>query len=576
MTIKAILTTVFLSVIVLIIILSPVIQCETTARSLADPEHPPVDERSVAPIADCIGPLIDIGVHVRQCYINCQVDSEPVEGTTIEMYSSNSQGPPVVGCYKLELSQVYTQFWTMSKQKGPIIHKRLPITSEECENAIKTSCPDFKCDIREPDNLPEEYHYGSDTTVRSTVVMLHSAASALYLDRGSTFISPMGSSAKFNVSDLTARQDQTLYYWKGITELDSCPFEVTGVYGCDKYKMDQEFFYACAKGGMTVTPRKGDPDAFSSKCPGMKIAEEGYFYKVKKGDVKSADVGRVAIEVSPGTQETADASYIRHKVQQLAVKLDHDICTAQCEIMSLEARSSTKSMHLVRAGMESFLMMMNGTAKYCKPLHGCRVSDPMTFCGNPPRIGIVCSGISRFWNPMHPFTATEEPCLRPDTIEELSFNLGSSIYNVDKNLKIRIPNHMIHHRFQNEFLRYHNNDLNMNVKTLSDVKNRWDAVKTGHESKGRVFNTTTSINAPHISLGGAVTGMFKSVFTSVKSIEAVIGVALIGGVIMGSLYIVDKAVGISVRIRGAYASVPTQPGSISIDPKLSRTATEWI
>ncbi|DBA36966.1 TPA_asm: G [Cardamine alphacytorhabdovirus 1] len=544
----------------------------TTAKSLADPKNPPMDTINVAPVADCAGNVIDFGVMVRTCFMRCSGPPEPEEALTVHIFHMQGEGPRVVECFRVEFSQDFTQTWTFSTIAGEMRRRPVYISEADCTAAVEKNCVNHDCNMREPDSLTPEYHYGSVTTVKSTMTMLMSSPSVLYIDNNIFHVSPAGSELRFDASKEIGRSKESVYIWKKTAHPDNCPLSVVGVYGCDRYKDKDDDFYSCSGGRIALTPREGNQDILSA-CSGLKLSEEGFLYNLTKGSPQESSSGRLGIEVRAGTAEAEDTSYLRHKIQQVATKVDSDVCLNKCEIMSLEARSSNKTNHLIRAGMDNFLLLANGTAKYCKPNHGCRLPERPTFCGNPPRVSIICNNHARYWNPLKPYTEPDMPCYRPDATESLTFSLGTTHYDVDKGLKIKVPQSAYHNSYTNEFLRYHNSHLQMDVKTLDELKAGWRDSKSSSGSLGIITNSSAKIQAPHVSIGESILGTVGSVFSSIKSIEAIIGVVFILVIIGATVALLEKITGLFSRFRGPYHKVTTV--NVPLEER-HRDSAKWI
>nr|UUF95177.1 glycoprotein [Alfalfa dwarf virus] len=482
---------------------------------------------SIGPIAHCKGELLDLGVQQRNCYMKCEGYSEPKKGVTIGIANAKTKGPPVIRCSKVRLSQTFTQTWTWSTVSGDLSSEVVPTTVEECRESININCPTGNCDVRAPNKLEEEFHYASTTRVESLFIILQSVPSVLYIDDSKEWVSPMGTTGRFAAEEGVAQEEHNHYIWNKLSSLTTCPYQVEGTYGCDEFDEGDELFYVCAAGGLTVTPRKSSPLIHPSLCPGLKWSQEGLLYEISKGDPNSDMVGRLGIEAKPDTVESADNTYLRHKIQMVARKLDSDLCYTQCEIMALESRSANKSAHLVRAGHEHYLAYSNGTAQYCGPITGCRLSDPPLMCGNPPRVGIVCVGTSRLWDPLLPYITDEHRCDKPREIEEMHFNLGASKYIVDRQLTIPVNKTDLHGVYHSEFFRYHNSRMMMAIDDLSKLKPDWDKAKQGKPIDSVKTESSRSVDAPHIMLGGWFLRAWQSVRDMFHSVEAVIGCIVI-------------------------------------------------
>ncbi|DBA37219.1 TPA_asm: G [Utricularia alphacytorhabdovirus 1] len=529
----------------------------TAAGRVLSTNNPPSDEYNIAPIADCSGEIIDLGVQARECFLDCEKSTEPIESATMRVFYSTGDGPVIVECQKLELSQEFTQTWTFSTIKGDLHVTHVRPIEQECRDEIQKHCSDYKCDRREPDNLEEEYHYGSVTKKTSTYVTLISAPSMLFIDNDELMASPAGTTEKFRHSDGTGSHDNSFYFWRPVDALTECPFSMIGEYGCDRFKDKEEDFYVCQGGSIAVTPRSGNKDIWSAKCPGIKLSEEGFVYKMVKGQPKDVHTGRLYIDVTGTQAESEDSSYMRHKLQQIYKRLDADICLNRCELLTVESRLHANESKLIRAGADNYLLMPNGTARYCKPNHGCRLPANPTYCGNPPRISIMCNGYSRYWDPLLPYTTVASSCLKPDAVENLTFSLGTTHYDVSNDLKIKVPNSILHQRYPNEFFNYHNSRLTLHIKDLKDLKKGWDNSRSGSSAIASSQANTTDVDAPHVNIGGKILGVFNSAVTGVKTVEAIIGAAFVLGVVYLTVMVLDKTTGIITRVKSSYSTVPT-------------------
>ncbi|DBA36943.1 TPA_asm: G [Artemisia alphacytorhabdovirus 2] len=548
-----------------------------TSRRGATQSSISTTKKSIGPIVDCTGNMTDLGMELRNCYTKCEGYSEPKSGVSISIYSSNADGPLVTSCSKVKVSQEFTQTWSFSTIKGPPRREKLPVSKEECEAEIKSKCPTKICDHRASSELPEEYHYASSTTVSATVVELVSASSLLFLEEGKEYLSPIGTKLRFLSSDLGGLGLGNVYFWDKVESLKTCPHNEVGIYGCDEFDEGDELFYSCAGGGITVTPTVPKSNIHPEICPGILMSEEGFLFKVNQDKKPDSKTGRLAINVNPDQAETADTTYLRHKIQQVAKKLDSDLCYTQCEIMSLEARSNNKTEHLVRIGHDHYLAHINGSATKCTVLQGCRLSSPPLFCGGPSRVGLICAGSSRLWNPLHPYLELSTDCPRPSRIDKLTFTMGSTTYTVDDKLEIELPKTELHGIYQSEFMRYHNSRTIMTVDELNTLGDSWKAAKSKPPSIGR-SDANRVILAPHVSIGSWIVSAFHGVKVMFRSIEAFVGILVICLTVYLSLTLTMKLIrGVnSIRTalggdnqrtgRQMYVRAPTDDG----------THTTWI
>ncbi|UTN00447.1 putative glycoprotein [Hyptis latent virus] len=502
------------------------------------------DKLIIGPVADCRGPLVDLGTEIRLCYAKCEGYPKPNRGVRIRIHHSLGTGPRIVECRKLKLTQRFTQFWTFSTERGPIVKEHLTPDVAECLSKWQSECKEGDCNLREPDHLEEEYHYASDTDVTAEFVTLYSTDSLLILKNGEERVAPMGADADFPMDTRKVLHSNVVYMWDPNPPLKECPYKVAGEYGCDQYDEGDDTFYTCSKGGMTITPTK-TPDMHPRLCPAVRVSEEGLIYSVDvAASPKEDDYGRVAIDVPDGTVEAADSMYLRQKIQILAKTLESDICYTQCEVMSLEVRMSNKTEHLVRVGHNHLLAFENGTALQCQAITGCQLSTPATYCGNPPRLGLVCSQVHRLWEPMTPYLKPDQKCEKPRGVEHLSFSMGTSVYDVDDQLEINVTKTDLANIYHSEFLRYHSGNLNLKTKDLDSLKDGWMKSKEGKSKSTSSSKTSRTVDSPHIGLGEAALSVFKTMFSVVDSVEEVIGIAVIAVVAVMTVVLIKNIWGL--------------------------------
>ncbi|DBA37243.1 TPA_asm: G [Zea alphacytorhabdovirus 1] len=519
-------TTVYLRVVIMLS-WSVFVSLHTVARRGATQSSIATSKMSIGPVADCVGDLTDLGLELRNCYAKCDGYPEPKSGVSLSVYNSTAIGPIVTSCSKVKITQEFVQTWTFSNIKMSSNREQLSVSRDECERVRATKCPAGMCDVRASSELPEEYHYASSTLVTAEIIELISAQSLLFLEEGMEMISPLGTTLKFRSDARSGEGLGNIYWWDSVEKMTTCPYSEAGVYGCDEFDEGDELFYLCSGGGITVTPSVPEKLVHKDLCPNMKFSDEGLLYSIYPSTPKDSKTGRLAINVNPDQAETADTTYLRHKIQQVARKIDSDICYTQCEIMSLETRSTNKTEHLVRIGHDNYLAHMNGSATRCRHLQGCRLSTPPLFCGGPARVGIICSSVSRFWNPLKPYLEADSACPKPSQIDHLSFSLGSTLYNVDDKLEISIPKSELHGVYQSEFLRYHNSRTIMTVSDLNTLGDSWSSTK---ERSNEIINRNDAkriIDSPHISIGSWMVSAVSAVGSVFKSLEAIVGIMMI-------------------------------------------------
>lgn len=485
-------------------------------------------EKSVGPVASCGGELVPAGSVIKSCYHRCLMDPEPVDRTNLELYrvSKNIDGPTVVECAKVRQRQTFTLTWSFSYIKSPVTHEFLRVTKEECDKAITDNCPNRQCNHREADDLEEEYHYASDTVKEVVTISLMSMPSSVQLVGETINISPLSAKTYSPLSDGMSKEDGKIYIWDSKYEIEGCPYEPVTTYGCDMYQdSDKRRYYMCSGGRFVVTAASVDEADLSSRCKGIRRSVEGFLYKHTEKEASSSDHSRLAI--SQTSEMKADVDYLRHKVQQIATHLDSEICQTQCEILAVESRLSRKDGSLVRIGMNYFKLFDNGTISGCLTLHGCRLTQPHIYCGNPPRMGVTCTENNGLWDPTTIELKRGGICSKPDRSEKLTISLGSEHYIVDDSMKISINTSSRHGIYMTSFSDLHQSSMQWKITEIDDLKPEWVGQKEGKGGLSKSIEKSTVLNTPSFTIGSNVMKAYKCVSDYVMSVEHAVGLIVI-------------------------------------------------
>ncbi|AJG39190.1 glycoprotein [Wuhan Insect virus 6] len=491
-------------------------------------------KKSIGPLADCTGSAEPLAKFVKTCHNKCMRDSEPKRSVKAKLHQSNAVGPNMIECIKIRRQQTFTETWTFSTIRGPVKSKLLPITREECHAAIADNCPDFDCNHRETDELKPEYHYGSDTTVTEVVVSLITMPSIIMYKANDIYLTPLSSDKQFPLRDQFGHDGYKNYLWKQWGPSNKCPFEFVKEYGCDEYR-DDGTYYMCAGGGFSITPTD-DVAINTPTCAGLKVSKEGFVYSLWSVDPIEETAGRLGITEEKKLE--ADDDFLRHKIQQITSHLDAEICANQCEILSLEMRLSNRESSLMRIGNEHLLVFSNGTGVACRALSGCRLPDKKLFCGNPPRIGVVCTTMSGLWNPEMSYIDQGDPCYKPDELEFLFVSFGSERYLVDYDLMVSVPLNYSHGVYPTGYASLHMSGVQLDVKTLKELKDPWATSKSGADGISLTSKTSSHIESPHLAIGKAIVDMWDKVTSFVSSVEHAIGLVVIILMVIVAIWII--------------------------------------
>nr|DBA36974.1 TPA_asm: G [Chelidonium alphacytorhabdovirus 1] len=499
---------------------------------------------AIGPVCECTGEAKPLGDYIKTCYRRCLLDPEPLGRKTVQIHQTAEKrgGPKVVECSRIIQEQKFTQMWTFSTEAGILTTRSEPVTEEECRNAIRENCPDLNCNHREKTIYQPEYHYGSTTTVRRETISLVSMPSTLMIEAGKMRISPLSTPDLYLASAKKGFYAGKVYIWEDDLSQGDCPFEPAGSYGCDEFKgSDKEPYYMCSGGRFSITPTRNGNDVAGGICPGLKLASEGFFYKLIDENASEEKHSRLFITQLQNMQ--GDADYLRHKVQQAVTHLDSEICSNQCELLALESRLTTSAEPIVRVGMSYYRIYENKTAVLCKTVSGCRLSEPFLTCGNPPRIGVSCSTNSGLWDPLKPYMTPGGVCTKPDFVEKLSFMLGSESYVVDQDLTIQANASYAHGIYPTAFSDFHQSGIQMSITDLAKLKPSWDSSKGNGSGVSKTESVLRKIESPSVSIGAKAMGILESVSHAFSNVEHAIGMAIIVIMIIVSLSFGLKLIG---------------------------------
>ncbi|QQL94322.1 glycoprotein [Kenyan potato cytorhabdovirus] len=481
--------------------------------------------KSIGPLVYCTDDSRTVESIIKECYHHCLSDAEPESRATLSLHQikKDAKGPNVVECTKVKISQTFTMTWTFATVKSEVIHEYLPVTGAECEDAIAKNCPDRLCNHREKDNLAEEYHYASETEKTETTISLITMSSILARDGEELMISPLSATKFANVKDGGLKEDNKVYTWDSSFELKYCPYEHVQRYACDRYSgTDGMPYYMCAGGRFSVTPLSKDEPDMTKVCSGVKASHEGFLYAKVDSQANQHTHSRLAITKTQDMDANAD--YLRHKIQQIATHLDSEICHNQCEILSLESRVTRRDSVILRIGLDYFKTIKNASKlSVCKTLHGCRLAEPKTFCGNPPRVGVSCTHVSGLWDPTKVELETGGVCLKPDNDETLRITIGGKHYSVDDNLMITVNASDQAGVYPLGFSNLHQSGIQLTVEDMGKMRPDWVDNKNAPGGTSKAIDTQRKIKSPSFDMGSRIVQAWKSVTTEFDSIEHYLG-----------------------------------------------------
>nr|WNV48270.1 MAG: glycoprotein [Cnidium virus 2] len=436
---------------------------------------------------------------LSECYSRCIRLLQPDGGYTLTVHQSDvrNAGPLVVECRKVTLEQIFTKIWLFSTSRTEPRTSYKPVSEGECRDVVKKNCLSYDCNIREPHELEEEYHYASDTTSRKTFITAISMPSSLTTDGSKIMILPIGSEAKFDIKSERGTSGHAVYMWKDRSYSDECPFSPAAKYGCNYYtNVASDKHYLCAKGGFSVTLGWSLETAYPA-CKNLYISREDLIYEVEKGDNMQLHSQRLDMTDVQYKQE--DTESFRNKMNHVLSNLDSDMCMMQCEMLSLEARIRRDSPRLLKIGRSLILLEANGTGIGCSTAYGCRLSKPHVFCGSPPRIGIECTGQSGYWDPTTPYLISGDTCSKPRQNETLIMTAGHHSYNVDEDMTVLVPSGFMHGKQLDLFSREHMDGLQFTREDVSNLRSSWISAKGSSSGLPFEVSSDRNITSPGVS-----------------------------------------------------------------------------
>ncbi|DBA37047.1 TPA_asm: G [Ilex alphacytorhabdovirus 1] len=486
-------------------------------------------KHSLSPIAACDDKRrVDQFKKVEECHLACTSppDSKGRVKLTIYKDASDAVSPIAVRCEKVMISQTFTETWTFSQISGPLETKSLPITLDECKEAIKRKCPDYNCDLHPPSELKADYYYASDNIQTETHLKLSRVHTTLVNQGGmlSLAIASESTHKMYNDGYWESDEENYIYLWDTSKTLTKCPFTPGVSYGCDKWKLQESINIICSQGRLAF--ETSGSIHMGDQCGGVRMSPEGIMYKEDKPSADT-DYGSQRISMLSTNKMTGDLETVRVLAANGLAQLDSDICSLECELANLEIRTSRTQSTVVRTGAGYILLTPKRDAYECSKVIHCSMIKPYSFCGNPPRVHIKCDGRNYYWNPESNYVIVNNGCDKPREDEEFKIHLGDHIYNLDKDMTIEVPaNHSSSLRTRSYLL---SQGSLIDFEDLDSMRMGWVNFKS-KQNESYYLSEAKSINTHSIVGGGIKDGLlsiFRYVGGSLLNVERLVVLVIV-------------------------------------------------
>ncbi|AJG39184.1 glycoprotein [Wuhan Insect virus 5] len=525
---------------------------------------------TVGPYSVCGSKSANIESKLKECYSRCRKPPQPAGGYTVTIYEADVKngGPNVVECRKVTIEQTFTKSWLFSTTTSEPRIVSQAASESECRDAISKNCPSYDCNLREPSRLDAEFNYAADTVVRKSFITAQSMPSSILTHGGDIIIMPLSSEKQFKITDEKGQTAIGMYIWKTISKYETCPFSARGKYGCDYYDHDgPDKHFLCARGGFTLTLHDKVNKAIPS-CPDIFISGEGILFTMDQESDLNLYSQRISLTGSQYKQE--DTESFRNKMNHVLANLDSDLCVLQCEVLSLEARIKRDQPKLLKIGSDMVLLEPNGTGVGCSPAYGCSLIKPHILCGNPPRVGISCTGKIGYWDPTSPYVQLGGICSRPMINEKINFTAGHHVYVLDDDLTIQVPSGFMHGRSADVFSSDHMSGLDFTKTDIEELRASWAQSKSSVSQKSSEFDANKNVTATHLDGNVLMWPGLVAHMLAHKLKEAIIFVVIILAIIV-SAYVGIKWIASPKPVFIQYPSV-----SYNQNPQEESGRPRWI
>ncbi|UTQ50616.1 MAG: glycoprotein [Taraxacum cytorhabdovirus 1] len=465
--------------------------CLSTLSLSSEPPSEVYLRHTIAPVAICDdNKPVDPHKKIEECHTVCNFEpvSQGKAKVTIYKDNSGSKKYTAVMCEKWKLTQTFTQTWTFSTVKGDLVKERIKPSSDECTDLVGYRCPAHNCDYQLPTSLEEEYYYASTNTKTKEFVVLTTVPAIMLHYDGTFRIQIAHEKEAVRSSDSPWDTGSRVYMWAD-REAESCPFEAGMVVGCDRWKTGESMNYVCGNGRLAF--EASGSIGISKHCAvGTRMSPEGIIYKEEKGEAATGyNAQRIAMV--PDNKLSSDSETLRVLTSNSLMHLDSDMCSLGCEMSGLELRVARRQSTLIRTGAGYILLSPKGHGYDCAKAVQCSMVKPYKFCGNPPRIHVMCDGKFYFWDPTQSYILLDNGCHAPSQSENLYIHLGSKKYLIDDDLTIEV------HTNETDSVRTVGYAINkgslINYEDIPEIKASWVQAK-GTQRSSIETNTTKDID----------------------------------------------------------------------------------
>nr|UYZ05897.1 glycoprotein [Lettuce necrotic yellows virus] len=432
-----------------------------------------VFNHSVGPLAVCSPDMEDARAYTENCYRRCSRNKEPSTHGYVWLYSDTAPkgGPVVTRCNKVRVKQVFTETWSFSFIKGTPTRMTLDVTEAECAAAMRSQCPTHNCNIKAPSELPEEYHYASDTEVVQDYLEILSMPSGLDYMEENLRITPSQSKFSFQLTDGKGQEGQYIYFWDTKYDDTKCPFDSFQSHGCDKY--DSPLDLINCRESRFVIPSIANSTTLVGACQGLQKSTTGLIYKWDdRPDSIANDSKRIAL--TKNDQTAGNVATLRVLVADSLNAMDEDLCHTQCEMLDFILRSDRKREVLTRIGGSYLVVSKTSYIRKCRPLVGCRIVKPHYFCGNPNRVAIICHGKVWYWDPLKSYVDEGMNCERRIAGTKLVFSVGNHEYAIDDGMHVELPEHDTY-GISHDLLASSEDRISKDIVDPTELRNSWQS-----------------------------------------------------------------------------------------------------
>ncbi|DBA36702.1 TPA_asm: G [Leucadendron betacytorhabdovirus 1] len=298
-------------------------------------------------------------------------------------------------CKKGKKKVRYTETWTFSKIMVTLKDEYLPPDYAGCLDAWKTQCNLGVCSSK-PCEVPEEYHWASDTDREVTYYQVDASLEMLYGIFNETIrvITPGGIEEYSKGYKFGLSEENVLYMWdSGQPAYDGCYISGGHVVTCYPGRNKT---IICPTEGLTLRLMS---TYYLDKCGIHAYFDQGMLFSFQQ----SAD----AHEIYPPILTTEDdkINKLSESVRGAFQTRDALLCSSTCLALNFFDIGE-----IIRVNAQLYIKIEQSVFRYCYQDPTCSLKIPLTQCAGQNLIRVVCGHVEYWWKSNETHNQVSQSC----------------------------------------------------------------------------------------------------------------------------------------------------------------------